>query len=1142
MKKSKQLERNDWEIVDSYIDEGISSKYHRNSIPIEFQKVIYAFIEPDKLEEFLRTGQAHEIKVGETIQGLSDGLSLEECAWLRINQEITAAVKNRPKLLGTWLVDTRKIPNDKTLHKVWTLEGRWITKEWFRFEKTIEESITHIEKTIEKFGQSARVVLKLRKEQERCLKETLDIFNVMNGSTVYVAAYLPPRFGKTTWALELFKRLDKKVMILPSAWLSSHTSFEDDCKSFRDFKDFVFINSKDDNGDKRLKESIEQNKKVVIVLSLFTTKKKSFKYLKDIPNDNKFICVDEADHGAWTPNKRTIKDYLMKGKRGTGKMLVVDMSGTNIMRMVTGAKQIHGVVQSTYGMLEKTESNIVKRVGVKLKLDSTDKYTRENTLDDMFSWTKVCANPHKSKNFIVNYLQGIFGTTENKSYKNLNLSTLMENNLKVAMMFTSCNIKELNGMKQIAEEALPGYRVEVLNSKRTSNKESQNKMKQAVNETKRDKQKGLLIITNTMGSRSFSVSEIQTSLICYDKGGEGPAIQKMYRCLTPGYLWEGEKKKKGYIVTCSINPNRDNKFVNILTEECAIESEITGKEFTKVTKQLLNNVSILSTDEYGNLISLTHDELIRELTSSDTLSKVAYALAKPERILDNPKLFEAFLNIKDGGQRKNKKQTQLPDANNFNSTGGQNKGTSKSKSDLKIILDKIKTIIQCATLIRASYSTKGRTFKECLKNADGNRFERNFGIDVKTVLSALNKNILPIKLLDTIVANTDNLIKHAKVNLSNTLDQLTDSETIGNLPEMGINKKVWRDILKKDINPNETYACMGIAIPQVIHLLQSGVPEKNITVIGTHGFSEVWKNSPTNFINKNIEDINIMNEFDNIIANPPYEGGKQIHQQFFNKAVEMVKESGKVTFIQPATPYLNQKKPRRHEKIMTENVLKYETNVEIISDDVFEGIRLSNDLSITKLHKVENKNGLIKSIKYKDGTKHKNISPEDINMLGISPDEYRPIKNKYEGYINNHGSLQDKTYYQREMKINYICGLPMIRGDMNQKTFYTFMPQDNISKYQSTSIKEERDFGIKVKNNKQIKNVYTYLKTFVARFGLALIKITISNYRNEFPLVPLVDFDIEWTDEMLVKELKLTQKEFKLMVDVLGDYHKLYVG
>jgi hypothetical protein len=1113
------------------------------------QKVIYAFIEPDKLKEALRTGQDLEIKVGETKQGLSDGLPLEECAWLRINQEITAAVKFRPVLLGVWLVDTRKIPQDKTLHKVWTLEGRLINKEWFRFEKTIEKSITHIKKTIEKFGQPAGRELELRFHQDRCLKETLKIFDKTQGNLVYISALLCPRFGKTIWALELFKRLNKKIMVLPSAWLSSHTSFEDDCKSFRDFKDFVFINGYDKNAFNLLEESMKQKKKVVFALSLFTTSKKRFKYIRDIPNDDKFICVDEADHGAWSPNKREVKDYLMNEKRGTGKMLIVDMSGTNILRMLTNAKQNHGTTLCTYGQLEKDESNIVKRVGVKLRLDGMDKYIQENTLDDIFKWAKVWENPLKNKNFLINFLQGTFSETENKSYKNLSLDVMMEETLKCAMMFTSCNIKEMDDFKKIAEEALPNHRIEVLNSDETSNRETQNKIKQSINEAKRDKQKGLLIITNTMGSRSFSISEVQASLICYDKGNLWTLMQKMYRCLTPEYLWNKEKKQKGYIVTYSINPNRDDRFINILTEECVRESESTGEEFDEVTKQLLNNVSILSTDEWGNKVELTHDELIGELTKSDVLEKVAYALAKPERILDDKKLFESFLKIKDVGQQKNKKQTQLPDANTFNITGGQNKGTSKRKSDLKIILDKIKTIIQCATLIRASYSTKGRTFKECLKNADENRFKRNFNITPDTILSALNKNILPIQLLDTIVANTDNLIKHAKVNLLNTLDQLTDSETIGKLPEMGINKKVWGDILKKDINPNETYACMGIAIPQVIHLLQSGVPEKNITVIGTHGFSEVWKNSLINFINKNIEDINIMNEFDNIIANPPYEGGKQIHQQFFNKAVEMVKESGKVTFIQPATPYQNQKKPRQHERIMTENVIKYETNVEIVSTDIFEDVVIGTDLAITKLHKVENKNGLLKSLKYKDGTKHKNISLEDINVLGISPEEYRPIKNKYEEYVRKNGSLEHETYNKDKVFVPNICGLPKVRGNIktnisysNTNDFFTFIPQDNISKHQSTSIKEERDFGIKIKNDKQIKNVYTYLKTFVARFGLALIKITLTNYRNEFALIPLVDFDIEWTDEMLVKELKLTQKEFKLMVDVLGDYHKLYVG
>ena len=42
---------------------------------------------------------------------------------------------------------------------------------------------------------------------------------------------------------------------------------------------------------------------------------------------------------------------------------------------------------------------------------------------------------------------------------------------------------------------------------------------------------------------------------------------------------------------------------------------------------------------------------------------------------------------------------------------------------------------------------------------------------------------------------------------------------------------------------------------------------------------------------------------------------------------------------------------------------------------------------------------------------------------------------------------------------------------------------------------------------------------------------------GEFRKVPLVDFDKKWTDKLLIKELKLTQEEFKIIVDTLGHYH-----
>ena len=65
-------------------------------------------------------------------------------------------------------------------------------------------------------------------------------------------------------------------------------------------------------------------------------------------------------------------------------------------------------------------------------------------------------------------------------------------------------------------------------------------------------------------------------------------------------------------------------------------------------------------------------------------------------------------------------------------------------------------------------------------------------------------------------------------------------------------------------------------------------------------------------------------KFDAIVGNPPYKGKAALHQQFFNKAVDLVKDGGTVSFIQPATPYFNKKeKKKQPEQEMINNISKY---------------------------------------------------------------------------------------------------------------------------------------------------------------------------------------------------------------------------
>ena len=272
------------------------------------------------------------------------------------------------------------------------------------------------------------------------------------------------------------------------------------------------------------------------------------------------------------------------------------------------------------------------------------------------------------------------------------------------------------------------------------------------------------------------------------------------------------------------------------------------------------------------------------------------------------------------------------------------------------------------------------------------------------------------------------------------------------------------------------------------------------------------------------------------ITNPAYSGVEQLHQQSFNKDVERTVNGGYVVYIQPATTYLTQKKYKKHEAKMAENVLKYKTDVYLLDPSIFEGAHINNDLSITVLHKVKNTTGKLNSITYKNGERHENVDLNDISMTGIDPDIYGVIRNKYEAYVNKHGCLEDLV--NKSKLTNNVAGLSQIRGNLGSADFYTFVPSNpKISSFYTNDISEKREYGIKVKNNKQIKNVYSYIQTYVARFGLALTKITFHHNRKTLVRVPLVDFNKNWTDDMLIKEIGLTQKEVKLIKNFLGNYH-----
>lgn len=285
--------------------------------------------------------------------------------------------------------------------------------------------------------------------------------------------------------------------------------------------------------------------------------------------------------------------------------------------------------------------------------------------------------------------------------------------------------------------------------------------------------------------------------------------------------------------------------------------------------------------------------------------------------------------------------------------------------------------------------------------------------------------------------------------------------------------------------------------------------------------------------------VNIIKElkddmkFDIVLGNPPYSGVAALHQQFFNKSVELLRDGGEIVFIQPDSAYTSKKPRQKASNLeMMENIKKYKTSVKFVEGTVFESAAVATSLSITHLTKVEDSQI---SVEYANGDKYDHIELENINKLGVEPETYHSIKTKIENYISKNGCLQDIVFRGYDGIKKSCFKISEIRGHPGDDDFYTFVSNDE--KYHELKYCE---IGILI-NKDEYKSLYSYLKTFISRFALSIYKTNTNQIRG-FGIVPLVPFDRIWTDEMLAKEICITDKELQEIRKILPDYHGLLNG
>lgn len=157
--------------------------------------------------------------------------------------------------------------------------------------------------------------------QEVVILQFLDAIESESEIRVSIVAELCARFGKTLMYLELFRRLDNDIMIIPSYIHSVFSSFQNEIVGkyndetigkWSNFDGFKIIDTVDDsNWSKKFLDNVGKCKLVVFVSAQSREDAfEKFDIIKNIPSERKFILIDEADFGAWTETSQKVVDYI----------------------------------------------------------------------------------------------------------------------------------------------------------------------------------------------------------------------------------------------------------------------------------------------------------------------------------------------------------------------------------------------------------------------------------------------------------------------------------------------------------------------------------------------------------------------------------------------------------------------------------------------------------------------------------------------------------------------------------------------------------------------------------------------------------------------------------------------------------------
>ena len=481
-------------------------------------------------------------------------------------------------------------------------------------------------------------------------RQTVNVINKLKDNNVLLLNFCA-RYGKTITSLIPAVEMKTPLVIISSYVKTVHASFKNDISNFDNFKNFMIVDTQDSDYQNQVNEYLKQGKQVVALVSLCNSTKRDdrIEFLMNKKLD-KHLIVDEADYGAHKPGQAKILiDSYNKNKSNTKVML---MTGTNADRAMS-EWPIDSTVSITYPELlsyrfnstntkKKLIDNSLKTFGWDDKRDGIicpvdfyqvdysvliDECLKEKKLSNDIrqnpNLTAVNHNPIKNRPLLFK----LFSSMYDSKYPQLNILSQTQNysgDKRVEMAFVSAPNRALKMIGNVAQDALKQHNVAVLTLsgalKYKGKRFKQENVETYVKDFIRDnKDKNIMIISNIMAQRSFSISEIQTLYLMYDGGQLGSTIQKISRVLTAG-----SADKIANVICMSLDPNREDKIIDFVVESARslMKNNKNIKTLTQAMQEVLACMPIYEFGKDGNRVKLEKDEYLEKIASQNDMEKV----------------------------------------------------------------------------------------------------------------------------------------------------------------------------------------------------------------------------------------------------------------------------------------------------------------------------------------------------------------------------------------------------------------------------------------------------------------------------------------------------------------------------------------